>query len=411
MTSAEAETTNARGSWTYVTARSSAMALVAALALGCGSDEQAGAGPVVRDNAGVAIIVSNHSEWNESEGWEISAAPLLEIGVAEGDSLYQFFRVTGVRRLSDGRIVVANLGTSQLRFYDTDGRFLKAVGGRGGGPGEFRSLSRLEVVEDSLLAVDYVLNRVQVFTSDGNYVRAVALNAYNLGLSMIMGVFADGSMLLEAGTTEDAQFVAGVNETNTTYYSIDASGTSVDTVGRFFSAEHYVEPQGDGYTSFGMPFGRSSATAVADSSFYYADGSAVSIAQYSARGELTRIFRHPTAPVGVTAADRDRVIEYLDEDVLRQLRNTFRKMPLPASMPAVGALLVDSKGNIWVGKYRSRFLGAARCWWIFAAAGQLLGSRCFPQGFTVHQIGSNFILGVSTDGLGVERVTLYGLIR
>lgn len=40
-----------------------------------------------------------------------------------------------------------------------------------------------------------------------------------------------------------------------------------------------------------------------------------------------------------------------------------------------------------------------------------MGTQCLPEGFTPHQVGDDFVLGVRKDDLGVERVVLYGLDR
>lgn len=388
--------------------------ILALLLAACGSGEGGTGGPVVRDSAGVEIVESNHAAWDDGQPWELSAAPLLEIGVAEGDSLYQFFIVSGVHRLTDGRIVVANYGSRELRFYDSAGRFLTAVGREGEGPGEFRSLSRIDFLGDTLFVSDDGTYRVSVFTAEGAFVRAVHLSAFGLGITRILGLFGDGSMLLRAQGA-DLDILAGVNRESMLYYRINPSGTSVDTIGRFFAAEHFVEFRGNGrYSSNALPFGRRSAVAVGDRTFYYTDGASISVTEYSPQGDPIRILRYATDPMPVTEDDLDRFLEWylslFDETVRRRVASGLRKLPLPATMPAVSGLLVDSEGDIWVGKYRSAF-EKARCWWIFAAEGQLLGSMCLPEGFTPHQIGADFVLGVRKDDLGVERVALYGLTR
>jgi hypothetical protein len=40
-----------------------------------------------------------------------------------------------------------------------------------------------------------------------------------------------------------------------------------------------------------------------------------------------------------------------------------------------------------------------------------LGSVCLPEGLAVHQIGADFVLGVSTDELETERVVMYRLVK
>jgi len=104
------------------------------------------------------------------EAWVLSDTLVVEIGVREGDEAYQLHRVRGSVRLEDGRIVVLNAGTHQLRYYDSDGLFLNAVGGRGEGPGEFRSPAGLRRAEDGGLQVwDGSLMLVSHFTTDGTF--------------------------------------------------------------------------------------------------------------------------------------------------------------------------------------------------------------------------------------------------
>ena len=106
----------------------------------------------------------------------ITAEPALQIGVVEGDHNYELFRVTGAVWLSDGRVVVVNGGTAELRYYDREGRFLRRVGGRGKGPGEFTALTRVyRAAGDTVLGYDaWYLDRLSVFDERGDFVRNIA---------------------------------------------------------------------------------------------------------------------------------------------------------------------------------------------------------------------------------------------
>src|SRR5690606_16795253 len=106
----------------------------------CGAGERAATDIAVRDSAGIALGEDTAAVWPEGGGWHLSPEPLVEIGVLDGAPEDQLFRVVGARRLGDGRIVVANSGTHELRFYDAQGRHLRSVGREGEGPGEFRGL-------------------------------------------------------------------------------------------------------------------------------------------------------------------------------------------------------------------------------------------------------------------------------
>jgi hypothetical protein len=102
------------------------------------------------------------------EVWTLSGEPLLEIGVREGEDAYQLHRARSSARLDDGRIVVANAGSQELRFFDSEGVFLRAVGGDGEGPGEFRYPTRVRKTgQDSLLVWDQRLQRISFFDPSG----------------------------------------------------------------------------------------------------------------------------------------------------------------------------------------------------------------------------------------------------
>ena len=107
--------------------------------------------------------------------WELPAEPEIAIGVVAGDPDYEFFDAASSLLLEDGRIVVANAGSQQIRYFLPDGVFLKQVGGAGGGPGEFRDLRRLYAGEgDTVLALDAAGRRLAVFDAHGTYVRLAA---------------------------------------------------------------------------------------------------------------------------------------------------------------------------------------------------------------------------------------------
>ena len=75
--------------------------------------------------------------------WTLSDEPSVVIGGADEREGYLLHQVVGAARLGDGRIVVANGSTLQLRYYDPKGTHLFDAGGEGEGPGEFQSLVHL----------------------------------------------------------------------------------------------------------------------------------------------------------------------------------------------------------------------------------------------------------------------------
>ena len=124
----------------------SLLALAVVLAVGCGGGEPEPAENwTARDSAGVRVVENLRPAWGPGQTWRISDEPVLEIGVEEGEEAYELYRVVDALRLDDGRIVVSNAGTGELRFFDHQGTHLWNAGRHGQGPGEFGEFSSMRV--------------------------------------------------------------------------------------------------------------------------------------------------------------------------------------------------------------------------------------------------------------------------
>lgn len=110
--------------------------------------------------------------------WRLNDSPAVDIGVAEGDEDYELAGASSSLRLADGRIVIANSGTSQLRIFDSTGTFVESVGRKGEGPGEFTGSLHLARVSDSEFAVfDQNAQRLSLFDTAGSLVRETRIMA------------------------------------------------------------------------------------------------------------------------------------------------------------------------------------------------------------------------------------------
>ncbi len=71
---------------------------------------------------------------------------------------------------------------------------------------------------------------------------------------------------------------------------------------------------------------------------------------------------------------------------------------------------LDALGDVWAKEYSLPGEEPSR-WTVFDSAGVYVGAMTMPEGFEPHQIGAGFLLGVSTNSLGVETVELLSLNR
>jgi hypothetical protein len=108
--------------------------------------------PSAVDSAGVRIVTSVAPRWTTGQEWRLDERAVLVIG-ADGDSLHQLTGVSGVVRLSDGRLVVAMDQPKVVRVYDSTGKFLHNIGRHGQGPGEYESPERLVPVRGGSIIV------------------------------------------------------------------------------------------------------------------------------------------------------------------------------------------------------------------------------------------------------------------
>ncbi len=375
----------------------------------------------VRDSSGVRIVENTGPLWPEGEGWRLADSATLDIGTLEGEPEYQLYRAFSASKLLDGRIVVANNGTHELRFYDSSGAFLASVGREGEGPGEFRGLQFLHAYAgDSLLTYDFRNRRFSIFTLDGRFVRsftpapltgAVAFPTY-------VAPFADGSIFLglESPTTAE-EMKSGLRREPVVFLHCDRDGALIDTLGHHPGTEWFIQTQGDGAT-MGIIIGQrvmglQAQSAVFQNGFYFGAGDSYEISYYNIEGVLKRLVRLRRPNRAVTADDithyKQRRLETVDDKNQRiMMERRLEAMPFPEALPAFDRFVVDSDGNLWVEEYRLPGDNKPR-WTVFDGEGQMLGVVEAPDRFRIYEIGADFVLGRWTDELDVEHIRLYRL--
>ncbi len=151
-----------------------ALLLIAA----CQAEHDPASQTIVRDSAGNRIVENVLPTADGRTVWRLSAAPIMQLGVIEGDPAFEFRIISGAVRLSDGTIVVANTGSSELRAYGTDGQHVWSSGRDGEGPGEYHNIGWIAVLEpDTLVVYDRSLRRVSFIAGDGQFARQVRLES------------------------------------------------------------------------------------------------------------------------------------------------------------------------------------------------------------------------------------------
>jgi hypothetical protein len=371
---------------------------------------------VVRDSAGVLIVENAMPAWSDGESWQVDSEPALAIGVLDGGPQYQFFRVRSAARLPDGRMVVANGGTLELRLYDVAGRFVRSIGRQGEGPGEFRGLGALDLLDgDSLAVFDNRLRRVSIFDTNGAFARSFQFGRGGSGFMYPIGWLPGGEFVARAAPARPALpgMPSGVYRDSVWYLHADAHGAVIDTIGQFPGTEMYVRADDRSASVTVLAFGRIAHAAVAGDQLWYGSGDVYELAQYTVNGRLQRLARKAHTRLAVTNQDieelkRQRINAARDRNSERFTERMFAAMPFPDLMPAHGQVIADASGNLWVEETR-RPADARPRWTVFAPGGHMLGLVATPPGLRITDIGHDYLLGVWRDELDVEHVRLHRL--
>ena len=115
-------------------------------------------------------------------------------------------------------IYIADYGNNRVLVFDADGRFVRAIGNKGQGPGEFAGPTGLCMMEDSRLAVaDYGNNRIQIFSPDGQFDRAINTRELQVADLIVAGEeiytvpsYGASGFRLNMGLKEDSQPLVNV---------------------------------------------------------------------------------------------------------------------------------------------------------------------------------------------------------
>jgi len=373
---------------------------------------------VVQDSAGIPIV-TNAGLWvADSTALQIDSTRMVTIGELKGDEPYLFGRVVGAVRQTNGRILVADAHTENIRVFGPDGLFMERIGRPGEGPGEYANLHGLQRLEgDSLLAIDWESIRRNILSPEGDWVRSQILRSLPVtrGIqSSAAAIFGDGTILAREAI-RGCVFPApeGIMCADTArFHRVNEELEEIAEFGIFPSGRRVTLRTGFP-TNFGMgnlAWGQPYWFATGDR-FYHVDGERFEVRVFRLDGELDRIVRVDVPLVEADPEDFNQPTGGSQfEEYRGRIQAAYLESEFPPHLPQVEDLRVDRVGRIWLREWivHANQTDPPR-WFVFAPDGELLYSLRQPLS-RIHEIGEDYILGSSFDALGVERIQLLPLI-
>lgn len=391
-------------------------------AAGCRAESSRTAGFEVRDSLGVEIVESFAPVLTGSRSWTIDPDPILEIGALDAAEPYVFSRIWDATRLSDGRVVVVDELTTEIRVFDGRGRHLGTFGRVGDGPNEFGGPPFVESTDDDELVVwDGGHVRLSRFDAEGTLIDQVGLQAElsELGIlpfrnGRVWQIDAEGRLL--ATGPQRPRSVEGLRDSYRRVVLVWDRGASNHDFGVFVSGQSFVVRVDRTGVGVGNPYAPAPAAALVGNGIAISGDAGWELRIHETNGNLRRILRAaiPRTPVTAEleqrALDRAREMADVSPITLAQAEDAFAQISLPDSVPIVGSIMA-SPGALWVGRRTG-------WWWeigdydVFDADGRWLTTVRVPREVEmIHEIGEDYILAHVVDELEVPYLRLYRIHR
>lgn len=355
-----------------------------------------------------------------------SLVPELVVGAEDGSEEESFGSVSAVFGSDAKGLYVYDDQATALRLFDSTGAFVRNVGGKGGGPGEFEQVNGITSLPDGSIALwDGTGARINRYAPDGEFITSWRMP--------FGGWFTNQSMWSDAASRLYTWFPIERNPDGTSRSGLLA----MDTTGAILDTLEYLQwrapapnlvarsPDGGMMTSTSAPFQPGNWTRLSR------DGGLVSgpgdpyVLYLLPRdgGKPVRIEREHT-PVPVSATERDERRRQITENMVRvNPAWTWTGPDIPSTKPAYRGLQVGRDGRIWVAlstlaePIPQAELPVPRAgqpprtqlttrepsvYDVFSPAGRLLGRVALPSRTRIMTMGGAHVWGVRRDSLDVE---------
>jgi len=328
-----------------------------------------------------------------------------------------------------GQIFVSQPMENTVRVFDPDGRSLGRIGRLGEGPGEFRTLSRIGLLGDTLYAADGDSRRVTFFSVDGELLGTTPLIPRELGPEFLPRtpewLATDGTSL--SYTAFNPVLMEPNSSVRFLYVHIDRSGETVDTAALLdLAPQQTIRLRGavgplitaQLFSGLSLPVisADGSRLAIVDEGDTRA-GPTVHVTALRSTRDTVWSHEYTFEPIPVSAAMVDSAVaekarglnpdNFPDPaDAERQIREG---MAVPDHLAPVSSGVFADDGDLWL--RREAVPGQGQRWTVFDSTGTPVGQITLPRNLAVKVVRANTLWGVETDAMGVPYVVRYALTR
>lgn len=366
---------------------------------------QSGATPEQGGDSGNVIHNRRDDGWPAERAWQLKLAG--RVGGAEAEGAAAFGRLTDVTFDALGRLWVADDMQQQIKVFEQDGTFVRAIGRKGGGPQEFQGIAGFDWSPDGTLWVlDRGNARFAVYDTAGKFVTTHPRFA-SVTLAPWPGGFDRSGHLADSGDRRDT---GGAMVASLVRFSPDLR--SADTLQlpplkeQFFGEIRSGNARTERIKQAPVPF---TATQIwgMDSEGYawIAATDRYRLERRAFDGKVERIVELQNTPRRVSRADKDRILE--NYRWFEEAGGKLDPSRIPNHHPHLLNLFFDGNEHLWV--LPTYFPGEKPLMDVFSTDGQYLGQVRAPVPFLsrpVPAIQGDLMAAVANDEDGVQSVVL-----
>jgi len=268
----------------------------------------------------------------------------LTIGEAEGREEYMFSQIRSMAVDDTERIYVLDAGESHVKVFDQKGTYIRSIGKRGQGPGEFITPLSISITGQNDLVVDDLRSRLVFFSLEGEFMK-------NINIAKI------GLLRIDIDSEENMVGIAIVREKENPRYELKKFDPELNYLHSFVSSPL---PSVAGLNPF-----RGAILCRIDNNDQVVCGypENYEIKIFDKEGKLRRKITKEYDPVEITEEEIKEVTEGIPPDI---------KVSIPKYHSAYRWLFIDDEGRIYVMTWERAAEGEENYYDVFDSEGKFI---------------------------------------
>jgi hypothetical protein len=282
----------------------------------------------------------------------------------------------------DGTVYVLDMKDSRVKVFDAQGKFVRAFGKAGQGPGELNQpVGILITPENEVLVEDALNQRLAIFSLEGTFIRQVS-TAKAFGLS---GIQMDGRGLIVARSM-------GIGEAGKMSMDVKTYDKEFNPKVNLASVEFSISPQ----TKIN-PFLAMNLLYALDGQgrLYFGSNRDYEVKVVSPEGKILRTISRDYDPVPITQADKDEMLKLVPNVPGANVKDMIQ---FPDAYPAFGSFVLADEGRLLVKTYEKGRAKKEFFWDVFDAEGRYIAKIPIVDDIRLWRDGKAYFIVEDDDG-------------